>query len=182
MYPPLSDTDRAALQYDGGFIGGILALVVLNLSVLFDAVLSVLSLCGVLSEKALSMQGLGMSYTAYTFLYGSVNIVCMGLPLYVCCRLYKRSLKLLFSTRPLRAMQTTLTVTAGMGACMLASVVCSMLELLLQNLGVVQTTPTVLLDGSWTCFLAAVFTWALLPAVLESTLALPLKDAAPPLI
>lgn len=169
MHPRLSDADRAALRRDGRFVGGLLALVVLCLSCLFDVLLLVLSLCGVLTEKAFSLPDLGLGYTAYTLLYGGVYIICMGLPVWLCCRLCGRSLRMLVSARPVRATQTTLTVTTGLGACMLASMVCSMLETFLQNHGLAQPTPPVLLDGSLPCFLAAVFTWALLPAVLEET-------------
>lgn len=166
-HPALTVTDRAALRRDGDFVGGLLIVTVICLTFLFDAVLQVLRLSGVLSAEALLKSDLGLGNVGYMALYAAMYLFSMGLPTLVCCLLFHRSLRGMMSVRPVRADTLVTTVLSGMGGCMLASVVCSLIKIFLENSGISQPAVPTYLDGTLPTLLVGLVVWAALPALLE---------------
>ncbi len=158
---------RQSLHSDGNFVGGILILVLTGLTFLFSALAAVLVRSGLLSPDALNFDDLGLGNTRYLLLYGCVYIVCMGVPLLLCCLLFGRRLRGLFTPRSLSMRTQTAAVWIGLGGCIGANIVASMVASFLQDRGISLPDSPFFLEATPTSFALNLVVLALLPAVLE---------------
>ena len=158
---------RETLHSDGNFVGGILILVLSGLTFLFSTLSAVAVRSGLLSPDALNFNDLGLGNTRYLLLYGCIYIACMGVPVLLCCLLFGRRLRGMFTVRPLSTRTQTAAVWIGMGGCIGANIVSSMFASYLQDRGISLPESPSFLEATPTSFALNIIVLALLPAVLE---------------
>ncbi len=166
-YAALSQQQRQSLRSDGNFVGGILILVLGGLTFLFSTIAALAVRGGLLSPDALNFDDLGLGNTRYLLLYGCVYIVCMGFPALLCCLLFGRRLRGLFTPRALSLRTQTAAVWIGLGGCIGANIVASLVASFLQDKGISLPDSPSFLEATPTSFALNLVVLALLPAVLE---------------
>lgn len=164
---PLTSAQREDLRDDGNFVGGIVIMVVTCLIFVFSTLILTLIRTGFLPSDALQYDDLGLGNTQYLLLYACVYTVSMGGPALLCCLLFRRSPRKYITARPVRISTGIAAVVVGMGVCVGANIVASMLSGFLREYGISQSSGPSFLEDTGTSLLLNLFVFALLPALLE---------------
>lgn len=165
--PRLTPEQREDLRDDGNFVGGILIVVLICLTFVFSTVATVLLSTGILAPDALTRDDLGLGNTGYLLLYACVYTVSMGGPALLCCLLFHRSPRTLLTVRPVRITTGAAAVVSGMGGCVAANMIASMLASFLQSYGIPLPESPSFLEATPVSLLLNLFVLAMLPALLE---------------
>lgn len=163
----LSPEQKEGLHREGSFIGGLLVLVVAALTFLFDVLLLCLRWSGILSADALTRWDLGLGNVGYMLLYACVYTVSMGGTMLLCCRLCKRSVQSFITFEPVRTTTGIAAVFAGVGGCIMANMIASVLGQFVESFGIHEPRTPSYLDGSAASLMVGLLVWAILPALLE---------------
>ncbi len=158
----LTPERRELLRDDSNFIGGILILVMTFLTFVYSLIASFL-----FPYEALLLPDLGLGDIGYLLFYGCIYMFSMGTPVLFCSLLFDRSPRALMTARPVRFTTGAAAVLVGMGGCVIANMVASVLSVWLQNYGIESPEVPTFLDGTPHNFLLNLFVWAVLPALLE---------------
>lgn len=172
-YHPPTDEDirrrqeKQSLRRDAAYIGTLSIALTLVLQFAFSFIVLFLVKCGVFSIDDLEKANLGLSNTAYMFLYMSVYSLSLLIPTLIVSFCFKKRFSPFTPAKPVPFGAAFLSILAAVGLCMLANVINSYILYYFKEMGLyVPDAPQTMVETP-TSLALNLLTMAVLPGLLE---------------